>query len=304
MGSDVAYLLLYVDDIVLIASSIALLQRIITLFHNEFAMTDLGSFNYFLGISAQQTKSGLFLSQSKFVEEILERAHMQHCNPSKTPVDTESKLRSDGNPICLYMHDPHDPYFTASKHILHYVRGTIDHGIQLHVSSTSQLTAYTDADWTGCPVTRWSTSGHCVFLGDNLLSLSAKRQVTLSRSSAETEYRVVANVVAETAWLRNLLLELYVPLSTSTLIYCDNVTESEIDVPLLGPTLQMFNQSMKLTRWQINSTQSYILRTNWKTFVQENKNDLKQGATIQVWSYRKEDQNKLCLAIAVVKSAD
>nr|GEX14221.1 ribonuclease H-like domain-containing protein [Tanacetum cinerariifolium] len=179
---------------------------------------------------------------------------MQYCSPSKTPVDTESKLGSDGNhvsdptlysslagalqyltftrpnisyvvlQISLYMHDPRDLHFTALKRILHYVRGTIDHGIQLHVSSTSQLTAYKDADWTGCPVTRRSTSVHCVFLGDNLLTLSVKRHVTLSRSSAETEYRGVANVVAETAWLRNLLLELHIPLSTATLIYCDNVS--------------------------------------------------------------------------------
>ncbi|GKA33081.1 ribonuclease H-like domain-containing protein [Tanacetum coccineum] len=226
MGSDVAYLLLYVDDIILTASSTALLQRIITLLHSEFAMTDLGSLNYFLGVSAQRSKSGLFLSQSKFVEEILERAHMQHCNLCKTPVDTESKLGSDGDPvsdptlyrslagalqyltftrpdisydvqqICLYMHDPRDPHFTALKH----------------------------ADWAGCPVTRRSTSGYCVFLGDNLLSWSAKRQVTLSRSSAEAEYRGVANVVAETAWIRNLLLELHTPLSTATLVYCDNVS--------------------------------------------------------------------------------
>ncbi|GJZ11194.1 ribonuclease H-like domain-containing protein [Tanacetum coccineum] len=77
-------------------------------------------------------------------------------------------------------------------------------GPSVHVSSTSQLTAYTDADWAGCPVTRRSTSGYCVFLGDNLLSWSAKRQVTLSRSSAEAEYQGVVNVVAETAWLRNL----------------------------------------------------------------------------------------------------
>ncbi|GJT00022.1 ribonuclease H-like domain-containing protein [Tanacetum coccineum] len=254
MGSDVAYLLLYVDDIILTASSTALLQRIITLLHSEFAMTDLGSLNYFLGVSAQRSKSGLFLSQSKFAEEILERAHMQHCNPCKTPVDTESKLGSDGDPvsdptlyrslagalqyltftrpdisyavqqICLYMHDPRDPHFTALKRILRYVRGTIDHGLQLYVSSTSQLTAYTDADWAGCPVTRRSTSGYCVFLGDNLLSWSAKRQVTLSRSSAEAEYRGVANVVAETAWIRNLLLELHTPLFTATLVYCDNVS--------------------------------------------------------------------------------
>ncbi|GKE19777.1 ribonuclease H-like domain-containing protein, partial [Tanacetum coccineum] len=66
---------------------------------------------------------------------------------------------------------------------------------QLHVSSTSQLTAYTNADWTGCPVTRRL---HCLVL--------------------------VANVVAETAWIQNLLLELHTPLSTATLVYCDNVS--------------------------------------------------------------------------------
>ncbi|GJX36837.1 ribonuclease H-like domain-containing protein [Tanacetum coccineum] len=139
-------------------------------------MTDLGSLNYFLGISAQRSASGLFFSQSKFTEEILERAHMQNCNPCRTPVDTESKLGSDGKPvsdptlyrslagalqyltftrpdisyvvqhICLYIHDPRDPYFIALKHILRY-----------------------------------------------------------------------------TAWLRNLLLELHAPLSTATLVYCDNV---------------------------------------------------------------------------------
>ncbi|GJV36352.1 ribonuclease H-like domain-containing protein [Tanacetum coccineum] len=204
MGSDVAYLLLYVDDIIVTASSTALLQRIITLLHSEFAMTDLNSLNYFLGVSAQRSKSGLFLSQSKFVKEILEHAHMQYCNPCKTPVDTESKIGSNGDPICLYMHDPRDPHFSALKRILRYVRRTIDHGLQLHVLSTSQLTAYTDADWAGCLVTRRSTSGYCVFLGDNHLSWSAKRQVTLSCSSAEAEYPGVANVVAETAWIRNL----------------------------------------------------------------------------------------------------
>nr|GEY48519.1 ribonuclease H-like domain-containing protein [Tanacetum cinerariifolium] len=253
-GLDIAYLLLYVDHIILTASSITLLQRIITVLHGEFTMTDLGSLNYFLGISAQRTKVGLFLFQSKFVEEILERAHMQHCNPCKTPVDTESKLGSNGDSvsdltlyrslagalqyltftrpdisyavqqICLYMHDPRDPHFHALKRILRYVPGTIDHGLQLHVSSTSQLTAFTDADWAGCPVTRRSASRYYVFLGDNILSWSAKRQVTLSRSSVEVEYHDIANVVAEAAWIRNLFLELHAPLTTDTLVYYDNVS--------------------------------------------------------------------------------
>nr|GEY20408.1 ribonuclease H-like domain-containing protein [Tanacetum cinerariifolium] len=107
--------------------------------------------------------------------------------------------------VCLYMHDMCEPHYAALKRIVHYIRGTIDHGLQLHVSSMTQLTAYIDVDWAGCPTTRRSILGYCVFLGDNLLSWSAKRHATLFRSSAEAEYYGVTNVVAETAWLCNLL---------------------------------------------------------------------------------------------------
>nr|GEX75305.1 ribonuclease H-like domain-containing protein [Tanacetum cinerariifolium] len=100
--------------------------------------------------------------------------------------------------ICLYMHDLIEPHLAALKRILRYVQGTLDLGIHLYASSTTSLVGYTDADWAGCPFTRRSTSGYCVFFGDNLLSWSAKRQHTLSRSSVEAEYRGVANVVAET----------------------------------------------------------------------------------------------------------
>nr|GEY00356.1 ribonuclease H-like domain-containing protein [Tanacetum cinerariifolium] len=99
------------------------------------------------GISTDRNSTGLFLSQRKYTLQLLERAHMVHCNPSRTPVDTESKLGP-----------------------------------------------------------------------------KAKRQHTLSRSSAEAEYRGVANVVAETAWIRNLLRELHSHLSTATIVYCDSVS--------------------------------------------------------------------------------
>ncbi|GJT83387.1 ribonuclease H-like domain-containing protein [Tanacetum coccineum] len=181
-GSQVAYLLLYVDDIILTASSTTLLQQLSDSLHREFDMTDLRALNYFLGISVVRHSTGLFLSHRKYALQLLERAHMVNCNPSRTPVDTESKLGPDGVPV-------QDPTMYRSL-------GTLDLGLHLYASSTTSLVGYTDADWVGCPSTR----------------------------SAEAEYRGVANVVAETAWLRNLLRELHSPLSTTTLVYCDNVS--------------------------------------------------------------------------------
>jgi hypothetical protein len=124
----------------------------------------------------------------------------------------------------MHMHAPTTAHFAALKRILRYLRGTTDHGLTMSPSTVSSLVSYTDADWAGCPDTRRSTSGYCVFLGDNLLSWSSKRQGTISRSSAEAEYRGVANVVSESCWLRNLLCELHHPPKKATLVYCDNIS--------------------------------------------------------------------------------
>nr|GEV89691.1 ribonuclease H-like domain-containing protein [Tanacetum cinerariifolium] len=228
-------------------------RYIIASLHREFSMTDFGALNYFLGISVMRDSSGMFLSQRKYAMEILERAHMVGCNPSRTPVDIESKLGDGGTPVvdptlyrslasslqyftftrpdityvvqqvCLYMHDPREPHFSTLKRILRYVQGTLDYGLQLFSSTTDSLIAYSDADWAGRPTTRRSTLRYCVFLGNNLLSWSSKRQPTLSHSSAEAEYRGVTNAVAETCWIRNLLRKLHNPLSSATIVYCDNV---------------------------------------------------------------------------------
>ncbi|GJY51456.1 ribonuclease H-like domain-containing protein [Tanacetum coccineum] len=132
---------------------------------------------------------GMFLSQKKYAMKLLERAHMANCNPTRTLVDTESKLGCDGDPVSdptlycslvgglqyltftppdisyvvqqnfLLMHDPREPHLAALKYILHYVQGTLDFGLQLYSSSSTSLVAYSDADWVGCPTTRRSTSG-------------------------------------------------------------------------------------------------------------------------------------------------
>jgi len=231
--------LLYVDDNVLTASSPTLLRRITERLSSEFAMTDLDALHHFLGISVTRTADGLFLSQRQYAVELLQRAGMSECHPTTTPVDSKSKLSAaDGPPnddpafyrslagalqyltltrpdlayavqqVCLFMHDPREPHLALVKRILRYVKGTLTQGLHIGTGPVRSLTA----DWAGCSDSRRSTSGHCVFLGDTLVSWSSKRQTTVSRSSVEAEYRAVAHAVAECCWLRQLLQELHLPL--------------------------------------------------------------------------------------------
>jgi hypothetical protein len=232
-SDDTVYLLLYVDDIVLTASTADLLHRTIVALQREFAMKDLGPLHHFLGITAERRPQGLFLHQRQYTIDILERAGMSDCKPCSMPADTQAKLSEDDGPpvadatsyqsltgtlqyltfsrpdiaytvqqVCLHMHTPREPHLTALKRILRYLRGSLDYGLLLRPSPTSELVVYTDADWAGCPDTRRSTSSYAVFLGANLVSWATKRQPIVSRSSAEAEYRAVANGVAEASWLR------------------------------------------------------------------------------------------------------
>jgi hypothetical protein len=199
-------LLLYVDDIVLTASSQSLLRRLVDALQREFPVKDLGVLHHFLGVTAKPRPSGLLLHQRQYTLDILERAKMIDCKPCSTLVDTQAKLsEAMGDPVedptgyrslagalqyltftrpdisyavqqvCLHMHDPREPHLAALKRLLLYLRGTIDYGLLLHRSTSSELVVYTDANWAGCSDTRRSTSGYAVFLGGNLVSWSSKR---------------------------------------------------------------------------------------------------------------------------------
>ncbi|XP_022019502.1 uncharacterized mitochondrial protein AtMg00810-like [Helianthus annuus] len=227
-GRHMAYLLIYVDDIILTKSSKSLRVLLISTLAGEFAMKDLGPLSYFLVISVQRKGDTLFLSQQSYALDIIERARMQTCKSVATPVDTKPKLVSSSSPpfedptlyyslagalqyltftrpdincvvqkVCIHMHSPRIDHWNALGRIICYIQGTSSFGLHLENSTETSLRTFTDADWAGCPATRRSTSGYCVYYGGNLLSWSSKFQSTINRSSREAEYRGVANVVAE-----------------------------------------------------------------------------------------------------------
>ncbi|KAH9684575.1 hypothetical protein KPL70_013597 [Citrus sinensis] len=156
------------DDILITGSSNAQVTEVISKLSSEFALKDLGDFNYFLGVEVTLSAEGLHLSQTKYVGDILRKAHM---------------LGSKGSPT---------------------------------------LTAYSDADWGVDPDDRRSVGGYCVYLGSNLVSWSSKKQNTVSRSSAESEYRALALATSEMLWITYLLKELKVSLTKSHVLYYDN----------------------------------------------------------------------------------
>ncbi|XP_074287645.1 uncharacterized protein LOC141612793 [Silene latifolia] len=174
-GNSLAYLLLYVDDIILTTSSEALRLSIMSRLSKEFAMKDLGLLSYFLGIAVSRHGKGLFLSQCKYANEIIERAGMSMCKASSTPVDTKPKLSSTTDTpcsdpslyrslagaldftftrpdlsyavqqLCLFMYNPMDAHMNALKRVIRYVKGTVSHGLWLGTSSPKTLMSYTDA---------------------------------------------------------------------------------------------------------------------------------------------------------------
>lgn len=160
------------------------MQHIIDVLKSEFSLKDLGKIHHFFGIKVDYNNKCMFLSQASYAKEIIERAMMTDCKSIATPVDVKSKLSADvgervKNPteyrslagvlqyltftrsdisyavhqICLYMHDPRVPHLHALKRIIRYIKGTLSHGMQLYRGSIDTLTAYTDADWAGCPDT-------------------------------------------------------------------------------------------------------------------------------------------------------
>ena len=89
------------------------------------------------------------------------------------------------------------------KSVLRFVKGTVSTGLNIRRSPSTLLSVFTDADWAGCSGDRRSTGGFAIFFGPNLISWSARKQPTVSRSSKEAEYKALANGTAEAPWIQS-----------------------------------------------------------------------------------------------------
>ncbi|XP_039169889.1 uncharacterized mitochondrial protein AtMg00810-like [Eucalyptus grandis] len=124
--------------------------------------------------------------------------------------------------LSQFMHSPKQSHMNAALNIVRYLKTCPGLRILLSRKCNVEITAYCDADYATCPMSRMSITGFCIKFGESLLSWKTKKQSTESLSSAEAEYRSMAKTVCEIVWLRGLLLDLGAPVKGPTLLICDN----------------------------------------------------------------------------------
>lgn len=255
-GGVQIYMLIYVDDIIIISSSSATVDRLLSQLRNDFAVKDFGPLAYFLGIECQHTTHGLILSQQKYIHDLLTRTNMLTSKPVATPMLPADKLQIQGgaplsaedatryrsaigalqyllltrpdiafsvNRVCQFMVAPTADHWMAVKRILRYLHGTINMGLCFTKSNSFLLSAFSDADWAGNIDDRRSTGGYAIYIGPNLISWGSRKQPTVSRSSTEAEYKAIADGTAELIWLQVLLRELGISSSRAAVMWCDNI---------------------------------------------------------------------------------
>jgi hypothetical protein len=178
----------------------------------------------------RKDKEGIILSQEKYARDILARVGMLKCKPSVTPLSASEKLsKYEGNTldqgdstryrsivgglqyftltrldlafsvnkVCQFLHSPTTVHWTAVKRILRYIMHTLDIGLRIRKSNSTLVSAFSDADWAGSIDDKRSTGGFAIYLGSNLISWSARKQATVSRSNTEAEYKAMANATAK-----------------------------------------------------------------------------------------------------------
>uniref|UniRef100_A0ACD5W9E6 Uncharacterized protein n=1 Tax=Avena sativa TaxID=4498 RepID=A0ACD5W9E6_AVESA len=214
-GDKITLVVVYVDDIVITGSDDEEIKSIKKTLAKSFEVKDLGYLHYFLGIEVAYGAQGIYLSQQKYVLDLLAETGMLECRPASTPIEqNHGIIANSSDPIdkggyqrlvgrliylshtrpdiayavsivSRYMHDPRSGHLTAVNRILRYLKGCPGKGILFSNHGHLRVKGYTDADWAGCLDDRRSTSGYCMFVSGNLVSWRSKKQSVVARSTAE-----------------------------------------------------------------------------------------------------------------------
>ncbi|RVW39753.1 Copia protein [Vitis vinifera] len=221
-AGKLAILIVYVDDIILSGNDMGVLQNLKKYLSEEFEVKDLGNLKYFLGMEVARSRKGIVVSQRKYILDLLKKTGMLGCKPIDTPMDSQKKLgiEKESTPV-----DRGRYQRLVGRLIIFHTLGQIllcRKGLFFRKTENRDTEVYSDADWAGNIIDRRSTSGYCSFVWGNLVTWRSKKQSVVARSSAEAEYRALAQGICEGIWIKGVLSELGQMSSSPILMMCDN----------------------------------------------------------------------------------
>ncbi|GJX35978.1 putative ribonuclease H-like domain-containing protein [Tanacetum coccineum] len=249
---DILLVQVYVDDIIFGSTNKAWCDEFEVLMKGEFEMSAMGEMTFFLGLQVKQLPDGIFISQDKYVKDMLTKFDMESVRTATTPYEAaKTKLKDETDPpvnVHLYRSmigslmyltasrpdimfavsacsrhqvTPLTSHLNAVKKIFKYLKGQPKLGLWYPKDSPFQLEAYSDSDYAGSHGDRKSTTGGCQFLGRRLISWQCKKQTIVATSSTEAEYVAAASCCAQVLWIQNQLLD-YGFNFMNTKIFIDN----------------------------------------------------------------------------------
>lgn len=259
-SGDMVIICIYVDDLVVTASTIALLTFMKAQLTAIFKMTDDGEIGYILGIKVEHSPTQVKLHQSAYVDKLVNRFGLTNTRPAFTPIMAgfDAEIADESPELSqakkqLYQQligalmyaalgtrpdisfalqllsrslaSPTIMHLTAAQHVLRYLKTTSTYGIVYlkgKQGDGDELLVYCDADYAGDRATGKSTSGIITLLNDGIITWSTRKQDCIALSTLESEYVAICEAAKETAWLRELLNELHHAQADPTIIYSDN----------------------------------------------------------------------------------
>jgi hypothetical protein len=254
-GDNLLVVLVYVDDIIFGCTNESSIQWFANSMQTKFEMSMIGELSYFLGLQVKQSSVGIFISQEKYLKEMLKKFQMEYSSTVITPMVVGCKLSKDDTSLdvdqrtyhsmigsLLYITTSHpdimktvgmighfqsapkQSHLVAVKRIFKYLKGTMTYGLRYLRNQNFQLTDYSDANWANFVDERKRTRGGAFFLGDSLVPWLSKKQGSISLSTIEAEYITSATCYTQILWMIQTLVDLKVTYTDPIPIHYDNTS--------------------------------------------------------------------------------
>ncbi|KAD2805483.1 hypothetical protein E3N88_38860 [Mikania micrantha] len=243
---------IYVDDTIFGSTDEKLCLEFKEVMIDKFEMSAMSDIKFFLGLQIDQTDNGIFIHQTKYIQDVLKRFSMPDSKPISTPIQPNHGIEPDikgeiidptlyreiigslmyltasrpdivfATSICArYLSKPKLSHLIAVKRILRYLKGTPDTGLWYPKDDNFSFNAYSDSDYGGCKTDAKSTTGGAQFLGERLVSWQCKKQTYVATSTCEAEYVVAVSCCSQVLWIQQQMRDYGLNFLT-TPIYVDN----------------------------------------------------------------------------------